>query len=274
MKRLPDKYRDAVVRGDVLKTLSALPDSCVHMIYGDPDYGVGLDYAGQKYVKRWEDYISWYISLARECVRVLRTDGNLFFMNYPRQNAHLRVRYLEDAVHNVFDYAWVYPTNVGHSPRRFTTAHRSILHAVKSPKNKFYKEQVAMPYKNPNDRRIQSRIANGHKGRMPYSWFEFNLVKNMSRAKTFHACQVPLGLFEMLVNASTKRGDSVFVLFGGSGSEIIKTKEMGRRFLSCEIHPDYHRMIMERLRDNGKIRDKHRLPCAVRNRKTESKSLF
>jgi len=267
MKNLPVKYRDKVVCGDVLDTLRALPESSVDMIYGDPDYGVGLDYAGRRYVKKWEEYIAWYIDLARECVRVLRSDGNLFFMNYPRQNAHLRVRYLEGAVHNVFDYAWVYPTNVGHSPRRFTTAHRSILHAVKSAHNKFYKDQVALPYKNPEDRRIRQRLANGHKGRMPYSWFEFNLVKNVSKDKTFHACQVPLGLFEMLVNASTRKGDSVFVLFGGSGSEVVKTREMGRNFLSCEIHPDYHRMIVERLKHNGNISDKYRLPCALRNRR-------
>ena len=32
-------------------------------------------------------------------------------------------------------------------------------------------------------KRIQQNIANGSKGRMPYSWFEFNLVKNVSKEK-------------------------------------------------------------------------------------------
>ena len=48
-----------------------------------------------------------------------------------------------------YDYVWVYNTNVGHTNRRFTTAHRSILHATKSRNNRFYKEQVAQPYQNP-----------------------------------------------------------------------------------------------------------------------------
>ncbi|MCY3915717.1 MAG: site-specific DNA-methyltransferase [Chloroflexi bacterium] len=259
MNSLPEQYRDTVMLGDVMETLRALPDNCLHMIYGDPDYGVGINYAGKKYTQHWNKYIDWYVGLATECMRVLRDDGNLFFINYPRQNSYLRVRCLDELSYEVFDYVWVYPTNVGHTPRRFTTAHRSVLHAVKSKKNAFYKEQVALPYKNPEDRRIKGRLASGSNGRMPYSWFEFNLVKNVSKDKTFHACQIPIPLYDMLLKASTVEGDSVFVLFGGSGSEVIRTEQLCRRFLSCEIHPVYHRMIVERLNNNGNISKTHRI---------------
>ncbi|MDR3275108.1 MAG: hypothetical protein LBS81_03890 [Endomicrobium sp.] len=49
-------------------------------------------------------------------MRVLKPEGNLFMMNYPKQNAYLRVRYLDGDAYGVFDYVWVY-TNVGHSYR-------------------------------------------------------------------------------------------------------------------------------------------------------------
>lgn len=133
-----------------------------------------------------------------------------------------------------------------------------VLHATKSKNNAFYKEQVAQPYKNPNDTRIRKQIANGAKGRMPYSWFYFDLVKNISKDKTFHSCQIPLGLVEMLINATTKPKDSVFILFGGSGSEIVLAKSMKRVFLSCEIHKPYYKMIQDRLKRDGEIRDKYR----------------
>ena len=42
-------------------------------------------------------------------------------INYPKQNAHLRVKYLDDNAFNVNDYVWVYNTNVGHSSQKFTT---------------------------------------------------------------------------------------------------------------------------------------------------------
>jgi hypothetical protein len=78
------------------------------------------------------------------------------FLNYPKQNAYLCVRFLDEACYAVHDYVWVYNTNVGHSPKRFTTAHRSILHCRKTAHNKFFKEQVAQPYQNPTDNAFAS----------------------------------------------------------------------------------------------------------------------
>ncbi len=253
------KFRNHVFNEDVLHILKQLPDDSVDTIYGDPDYNVGINYAGKNYTQKWDAYIEWYIELTRESMRVLKPTGNLFMINYPKQNAWLRVKYLDNAAYAVHDYVWVYNTNVGHSKRKFTTAHRSILHATKTKNNKFFKEHVVQPYKNPNDKRIRQRIAEGHKGRMPYSWFYFDLVKNVSKDKTFHAAQIPLPLVEMLIKASTQKGDDVFILFGGSGSEVVLCQQLERNFISCEIHPDYYRLILDRLEHNGAIRPEYRL---------------
>lgn len=251
---LSNEFRNQVIQGDVIDTLRQLPDNCIHMVYGDPDYGVGINYSGKKYTQRWEEYIDWYVELATECMRVLRDDGNLFFINYPRQNAYLRVRCLDELAYEVFDYVWVYPTNVGHSKRKFTTAHRSVLHAVKSPHNAFYKNAVALPYKNPNDKRIREKIENGAVGRMPYSWFEFNLVKNTSRQKKDHPCQIPVDLYSMLMRATTIENDDVFILFGGSGTEVKHTYDRRRNFLTCEIHPEYHERILALIEQSDSAR--------------------
>ena len=241
--------RNKIFNKDILELLRDLPDNSIDMVYGDPDYGVGIDYSGKKYTTKWKEYIDWYIHLNKECMRVMKPTGNLFMINYPKQNSYLRVRYLDDNSYDVQDYAWVYNTNVGHSYRRFTTAHRSILHATKTKDNNFYKDQVAMPYKNQNDRRIKQRIANGHKGRMPYSWFYFDLVKNVSKDKTMHACQIPLSLVKMLLKASTKPNDDCLILFGGSGNELILCKQLQRNYISCELHKDYYDMIARRMKD-------------------------
>lgn len=229
------------------------------MVYGDPDYNVGINYAGNNYTRKWNEYIDWYIKLTEECMRVLKPTGSLFMMNYSKQNAYLRVKYLDEAAYDVQDYVWIYNTNVGHSPKRFTTAHRSILHATKSKENNFYKEQVALPYQNPTDKRIKGRIEAGHLGRMPYSWFYFDLLKNVSKDKTFHACQIPLNLVEMLIKSCTIENDDIFILFGGSGSELILTKNLKRNYISCELHKEYYDMIIDRLNHNGKIKDEFRL---------------
>ena len=254
-----NNFRNRVFNKDVIKTLQDLPDNSLDMIHGDPDYNVGINYNGKNYTTKWNDYIDWYIKLTKESMRVLKPTGNLFMINYPKQNAYLRVRYLDNEAYIVNDYVWIYNTNVGHSKSKFTTAHRSILHATKSKNNHFYKDNVAQPYKNPEDKRIKQRIAQGHKGRMPYSWFYFDLVKNVSKDKTFHSCQIPLQMTEMLIKSCTKENDDVFILFGGSGSEIILTKKLNRNFISCELHHDYYMMIQDRLNNNGEIKPEFKL---------------
>jgi len=254
-----DNFKNKVFNIDVFEILRQLPDDCIDMVYGDPDYNVGINYAGKNYTTKWNDYIEWYIELAKECYRVLKPTGSLFMMNYPKQNSHLRVKYLDDIAYDVQDYVWIYNTNVGHSKRRFTTAHRSILHVTKSYNNNFYKDNVAVPYQNPTDKRIKGRIAAGHVGRMPYSWFYYDLVKNVSKDKTFHSCQIPLPLVEMLIKSCTQENDNCFVLFGGSGSELVLCRELNRNFVSCEIHPEYYKMILNRLENNGSISDEYRL---------------
>ncbi|MCX7993347.1 MAG: site-specific DNA-methyltransferase [Fimbriimonadales bacterium] len=212
---IPEHLIDTVYLGDVMDLLRQLPDQSVDMVFSDPDYNVGVKYNGKSYTRAFEEYIEWYIELARESLRVLKDDGNMFFINYPKQNAHLRVRFLDEACYDVQDYVWIYNTNVGHSPKRFTTAHRSI-------------------------------------------WFYFDLVKNVSREKTFHSCQIPQKLSEMLILSCTQPGDVVLVHFGGSGAELEVCQRLGRRFLAAEIDPTYHAMILERLR-TGRIHEEYRL---------------
>ncbi|MDW8288854.1 MAG: DNA methyltransferase, partial [Flammeovirgaceae bacterium] len=107
----------------------------------------------------------------------------------------------------------------------------------------------------------------------PYSWFYFDLVKNVSKDKTFHSCQIPLGLVEMLIKSCTQENDDVFILFGGSGSEIVLCKQLKRHFISCELHPEYYQMIQHRLANDGKIAEKYRLEFVQAKKKT-SLTLF
>lgn len=85
---------------------------------------------------------------------------------------------------------------------------------------------------------------------MPYSWFYFDLVKNVSKDKTEHPCQIPKSLAELLIKASTKEKDIVFILFGGSGNEIEACKKLNRNFVSTEIHPIYYKMILQKLEND------------------------
>ncbi len=63
----------------------------------------------------------------------------------------------------------------------------------------------------------------------------------------------------MLIKSCTQEEDDVFILFEGSGSELILCKELNRNFISCELHPEYFKMIQDRLQNNGNISEEYRL---------------
>lgn len=252
-------FIDHVYNEDILDLLKRLPDNSIDCIYADPDYNAGVKYNKKSYLKPFKSYIAWCVLWAQECKRVLKDDGNFFIINYPKNNAHLRVNYLDGEFQDVNEYVWVYNTNIGHSKHKFTTAHRSILHCTKSPNNKFYKDNVAVEYKNPTDRRIMELLGEGKKGRMPYSWFYFDLVKNVSRSKTFHSCQIPEKLSHTLILSCTKQNDIVLILFGGSGSEIVECQRLHRHFIAAELDRKYHKLIIKRLERGGAVPDRYRL---------------
>ena len=59
-----------------MEVLIELPDNYIDMTYSDPDYNVGINYAGRKCTKTWDEYITWYITLTKDCMRVLKPTGN------------------------------------------------------------------------------------------------------------------------------------------------------------------------------------------------------
>lgn len=83
MMGIPEHLIDNVYLGDVMELMRQLPDGCIDMIFSDPDYNVGVKYNGRSYTRSFEEYIEWYIELARESLRVLKDDGNMFFYQLP-----------------------------------------------------------------------------------------------------------------------------------------------------------------------------------------------
>ena len=109
--------------------------------------------------------------------------------------------------------------------------------------------KVKQPYKNPNDKRIRKRIENGSKGTRLYDWFnDIQLVKNVSKEKTEHPCQVPVELMERIILLTTNEGDLVVDPFIGSGTTAIACINTNRRFIGFEIDEKYFRIANDRIK--------------------------
>lgn len=61
----------------------------VHLIITDPPYNVGLNYGFYKDRMPEEEYFGYLKARLKECVRVLKPNGTLYLISYPRINAYL-----------------------------------------------------------------------------------------------------------------------------------------------------------------------------------------
>lgn len=131
--------------------------------------------------------------------------------------------------------SWVYNTNN-------RKQHRDIAFFGITPDFK----QVLQPYKNPNDKRIKRLIANGSQGTPIYDWWNINIVKNTSKEKTKHPCQMPLQVMKNIIGLLP---DDYVIIdpFMGSGTTGVAAVELGRDFIGIELNIDYFDIAVDRI---------------------------
>lgn len=233
--------------GDCMEVMKGLPPESIDLIITDPPFNIGKDYGGiYKDNKKFDEYIEWCKAWLTECIRLLKKDGSLYLFNYPENNAFL-LPFLKERMNFKRWLTWHYPTNTGHSKTNYTRSQHSIIFCAKNGEHEFNKDDIAEPYRNPSDKRIKERIKNGSNGKTPYDVFQFNLVKNVSKDKTPHPCQIPVPLLKIFVKASSKKGDWVLDPFAGSFSTCAAAKELDRNSIGIDINPEYVKIGKARL---------------------------
>ena len=231
--------RHEIIRGDSVIKLKEIQSRSIDLVVTDPPFNIGKDYGKYKDRLRKSEYINWCEKWLKECVRALKEGGALYLFNYPENNAYL-MPFLDKHLTFRRWLVWHYPVNTGMSPTNYTRSQHSILFYIKGKKAKvFNKKEIAVPYKNPTDKRIKKLLENGSPGRTPYDVFNFNIVKNVSKDKTEHPCQIPVELIKVFVKASSNKGDIVLDPFAGSFSTAVVCKQFGRNSVSIELNADY-----------------------------------
>ena len=132
-----------------------MPLKNVQTVIVDPPYNINFNY-GKNYKDNIdpEEYKALMYDVLDLSYKSTKKDSSMFLINYPEIIAELfqTIKLTDWNIHQWI--SWVYPSNIGHSKRKFTTAHRSILWLTKK-EPKIYIDRVSQPYKNPTDRRVK-----------------------------------------------------------------------------------------------------------------------
>lgn len=210
--------KNIIIHGDFREHYDKISKDCV--IISDPPYNQKYHYS--KYADNLD---------AKEYTKLLRDafaggGRRSVVIHYPEESINILPKamqgeWCEESV------AWVYNSNTAKQHRQITWW---------NCKPDFRK--VGQPYKNPTDKRIAKRIADGKMAKM-YDWWNINQVKNVSKKDNPHPCPIPYELAERIILLTTKEGDTVVDPFAGSGTVLLAAKNNKRNYIGFEIDESY-----------------------------------
>ena len=220
-----------LIHGDCLKILPDIRHELFkkqqkHIIVTDPPFNVGYKYNTYKDRMSEEDYREMLYEI------FCWDSAPSVVVHYPEQLYQLAVDMGRPPARVV---SWVYNTN----NRR---QHRDIAFFGITPDFK----RVLQPYKNPNDKRIKRLIANGSMGTPIYDWWNVNIVKNISKEKTAHPCQMPLQVMKNIIGILP---DDYVIIdpFMGSGTTGVACRQLNRKFIGIELDKEYYEIAYKRI---------------------------
>lgn len=215
-----------LILGNCLEELSGLKIPGGGVIVTDPPFNIGYHYNSYKDRMKEDEYYK----MLKEVFSVL--DIPFVVIHYPENITRLSME-LNEAPKKIV--SWVYNSNTKRQ-------HRVIAYYRIEPDFSLVKQ----PYKNPTDKRIAKRISEGKEGANLYDWWNINQVKNVSKEKTKHPCQMPLEVMEKAIGIIP--GDETIIdPFMGSGTTGVACKKLQRNFIGIEIDKEYFQIAKDRI---------------------------
>ena len=224
---------------DCLEGLKQLPDESVDLVVTSPPYNkhsanrktnnsdswtkANIDYGVYKDDMPENEYQEWQKNILRECLRVLKPDGSIFYNHKPRVVEH-KVIFPHEWLME-FDIRQMIIWNRGSTPQiepiRFFPTVEYIFWITKTKHPKFYRKDAM-----------------------------FKKVIWDFPPKPFkeHPAPFPIELPLNCIKATTDEGDIVLDPFMGSGTTAVACKQLNRNFIGFELNPEYVKLAEERLK--------------------------
>lgn len=267
--------------GDCIEMMQTLPEKSVQTCVTSPPYFGLRDYgvAGQIGLEPTPDeYVAQMVAVFREVWRVLRDDGTLWLNlgdSYSKaKNRHLIPHRVALALQA--DGWTLRDEIVWHKPRttpapvkdRTVSSHEMIFLLSKQPRYFFDYLAIEEPAKYAGDTRqkskvfrrlTESRLNTKNSNCAPEEGRIFTVratrrkrsVWSISPSpyKDAHFATFPIDLIEPCILAGSRRGDIVLDPFMGAGTTACAATKHLRRWVGCELNPEYADIARARIDD-------------------------
>ena len=263
-----------VIRGECLSACAYLRDKgiFVDLIYVDPPFASGADYAKKVYIRRnpkvaaaiaqaeseldieelkafeekmygdvWdkERYLNWMYENLMAIKSVMSDEATI----YVHLDWHI-VHYVKILMDEIFgeenfinDVTWKRQTSSGFKGKNaMGKNHDNILVYGKS--DDFLYNTQYLPkiyYTSSGGMRLKVYLDETEGIPLDDIWTDVNAVNSQAEERVDYATQKPEALLERIIKASSNEGMLVADFFGGSGVTAAVANKLGRNFIHCDI---------------------------------------
>lgn len=239
----------SVVHGDCRDALPTVAAGSVRLVVADPPYGLDVDYGpGFDDDPTESEYLALARSWLSAIVPVLTEDASVWLV-LPFERDWRLIAICVDELGLTFKQRITWHEKFGVCcSRKFARCSRALLWFTR------HAERFVFNAQDPRVREVSVRQAIGDSrahpgGKVCTDVWEFpRLAGTHAERVPDVPTQIPLGLVERIVAATSDPGDLVLDPFCGSGTSGVAAARLGRRFVGVERNPEYIEIARTRIR--------------------------
>ena len=241
-----------IIHGDALEVLQQIPDESIDLIFVDPPYNIGKNFAGRK--DKWKtdkDYLDWCYQWIDLCIQKVKPNGSLYLMTSTQFMPYFDL-YVRDKVTILSRIVWSYDSSGVQAKNYFGSMYEPILYCVKNKNNyTFNSDDILVEAKTGAKRKLidyRKDPPQPYKTeKVPGNVWDFARVRYRMEEYENHPTQKPISLLERIIKASSNEEDVVLDRFCGTFTTCFVAQQLKRRFIGIEIQEEYFKIGLRRL---------------------------
>jgi site-specific DNA-methyltransferase (adenine-specific) len=272
-----------IIQGDSIQLLNQGPEGWVDLVFADPPFNIGYLYHGYNDKRNTADYLKFSKEWMAAVHRALKPTGSFYLAIGDEYAADLCVIARRELGFNLRNWIIWHYTFGQQTKKMFAKSHTHILYFTKSekdftfnadavrvasarqttyadaranPKGKlpddtwFLRPQEAAghAYVEPGYERTAREAASlGYFDPSTDTWNVSRVCGTFNEREGFHGCQMPIGVLNRIIKASSNPGDVVLDPFNGSGTTVVAAALLGRQYVGLEQSREYVTYARKRL---------------------------
>ncbi|HEY8668581.1 MAG TPA: site-specific DNA-methyltransferase [Tepidisphaeraceae bacterium] len=273
-----------IIQGDSIKVLNDGPEGWVDLVFADPPFNIGYLYHGYNDELKTDDYLKFSKDWMSAVHRALKPNGSFYLAIGDEYAADLCVIARRQIGFNMRNWIIWHYTFGQQTKKMFAKSHTHILYFTKST-TEFTFNPDAVRVASARQTTYGDKRANS-KGKLPDdtwylrpqetpeplfasegdTWNVNRVCGTFKEREGWHGCQMPIGVLDRIIKASSNPGDIVLDPFNGSGTTTVAAAMLGRQYVGIDQSADYIAYARKRMA--------HVLEKGTQTEPADGKSLF